>query len=85
MSKSSFFISCEEANHNCDKKQYREASFFEKIKLVIHLAYCRACRKYSKNNSKLTELVHREDVDCLEEKEKQVLRQAFQEELSKKH
>ncbi|KAA1245590.1 hypothetical protein [Aquimarina sp. RZ0] len=51
------FVSCEDANHFCDKNEYQEASFWEKIKLSIHLIYCKACRKYSTNNSKLSKLV----------------------------
>ena len=50
-------VSCDEANHFCDKTQYNEASIWEKIKLNIHLIYCKACRKYSANNNKLSELI----------------------------
>jgi len=47
-------MSCDEANHTCDKTQYKEASLLEKIKLNWHLLWCRACRKYTANNQKLT-------------------------------
>ena len=77
------FISCDEANHVCDKTQYREASLWEKIKLNFHLIYCRACRKYTKNNAKLTKLVKNDEVDCLELKEKQHMKECFEKELSK--
>jgi len=49
-----FRIHCEEANHICDKSQYRESSLLEKLKLKLHLLYCNACRKYSSRNQKLT-------------------------------
>ncbi len=75
------FISCEEANHNCDKSQYDEAGFWEKVKLSFHLIYCRACRKYSANNAKLTRLVNNNEVDCMQEKEKIKLREEFSKEL----
>ncbi|GAA4113496.1 hypothetical protein GCM10022393_12530 [Aquimarina addita] len=52
------FVSCEDANHFCDKNQYKEASFWEKVRLNIHLIYCKACRKYSKNNNTLTRLIN---------------------------
>ena len=51
------FVSCDKATHTCDKSQYKEASLWEKIKLNIHLIYCKACRKYSANNAKLTKLI----------------------------
>ncbi|MBT8270622.1 MAG: hypothetical protein HKO90_05535 [Flavobacteriaceae bacterium] len=77
-----FMISCEEANINCDKSQYREASFWEKFKLNIHLIYCRACRRYTAGNSRLSKLMQKDDVDCLNEKEKAALKNAFDKELS---
>ena len=81
--KNNIFISCDEANHTCDKSQYKEASLWEKIKLNIHLIYCRACRKYTKNNTKLTKLVNNDDVDCIKLSEKEQMRESFQKELSK--
>ena len=80
--KNKFFISCDDANHNCDKSQYHEASLWEKIKLNLHLIYCRACRKYSKNNSALTKLVKNKSVDCLKVTEKEILENSFKKELS---
>ena len=47
--KNKLFLSCNEANHTCDKTQYKDASIWEKVKLNFHLIYCRACRKYTKN------------------------------------
>lgn len=81
--KNNIFISCDEANHTCDKSQYNEASLWEKIKLNIHLIYCRACRKYTKNNTKLSKLMKNDDVDCIELSEKERMRESFQKELSK--
>ncbi len=81
--KNRIFIPCEEANHNCDKAQYKEASLWEKIKLNIHLIYCRACREYSKNNGKLTKLTKKAEVDCLKPCEKETLKDNFAKELEK--
>ncbi|WP_299890181.1 glycine dehydrogenase [uncultured Lacinutrix sp.] len=75
------FLSCDEANHTCDKTQYKEASLWEKIKLNIHLAYCAACRKYTKNNTKLTKLVKQKPVK-LDTKEKSKLQSTFEKELA---
>lgn len=74
-------IPCDEANHVCDKTQYKEATIWEKIKLNIHLLYCKACRKYTKNNSKLTKLVTNKPV-TLDNASKESLKSAFQKELA---
>jgi hypothetical protein len=74
-------IPCDEANHVCDKTQYKEATLWEKIKLNIHLLYCKACRKYTKNNSKLTKLVTNKPV-TLDNASKESLKSAFQKELA---
>ncbi|MCD2260462.1 glycine dehydrogenase [Psychroserpens luteolus] len=75
-------IPCEEANHVCDKTQYKEATLWEKIKLNIHLLYCKACRKYTKNNTKLTKLVTKKPV-TLDASSKEGLKSAFEKELAK--
>ena len=75
------FVSCDKAAHTCDKSQYKEASFWGKIKLNIHLIYCKACRKYSSNNGKLTKLMHKPEVDCLKKCEKEALETNFKKEL----
>ena len=75
------FFNCDEANHTCDKTQYNEASLWEKIKLNIHLLYCRACREYTKNNTKLTKLMRRKEVKAMPTKEKGNLQETFKKEL----
>lgn len=49
-----FSINCDEATKICNKNQYKEASFFEKVKLVLHMAICKHCRQYSAQNTILT-------------------------------
>jgi len=75
------FLNCNEAANACDKIQYGEVSFWGKIKHTIHLVYCKACRKYSANNVKLTELTHKPEVDCLKNCEKEKLETNFKKEL----
>jgi len=75
-------IPCEEANHVCDKTQYKEATLWEKIKLNIHLMYCNACRKYTKRNTKLTKVVTSKPV-TLDTSAKENLQSAFEKELAK--
>ena len=79
--KNNVFISCDNANHNCNKSQYNEATFWEKFKLTIHLMYCKACREYSRNNAKLTKAINNSDVDCLDLKDKQEMKDCFEKEL----
>lgn len=75
-------IPCEEANHVCDKTQYKEATLWEKIKLNIHLIYCQACRNYTKNNTKLTKLFNRKP-EKLDASVKKSLKTTFEKELAK--
>ncbi|WP_142783939.1 hypothetical protein [Changchengzhania lutea] len=74
-------IPCDEANHVCDKTQYKESSFREKIILNLHLIYCRACRKYSKNNAKLTEVLNKSEVCCMDKDSKASIKQNLHEAL----
>ena len=82
MSKNKIFIPCEEANHVCDKTQYKEATLWEKIKLNIHLAYCSACRKYTKKNTALSKLFKNKKPQTLNVDAKEDLRSAFEKELA---
>lgn len=75
------FIPCNEANHVCDKSQYKEATLWEKIKLNIHLIYCTVCRKYTKNNAKLTKLIAKEPIQ-MDASAKEKLKSAFEQELA---
>jgi hypothetical protein len=68
-------IPCDEANHVCDKTQYEEASLWEKIKLNLHLIYCKACRRYSKTNISLTNAIKKAHVQCLDKKRKESMKQ----------
>ena len=81
--KNKIFVTCKEANHHCDKTQYNEATFLEKVKLNIHLIYCRACRKYTSNNGKLTKMINGSDMEFLKASEKDALKNNFEKELSK--
>ena len=76
-------LSCKEANHICDKSQYKEASFLEKIKLNIHLLYCDVCRKYSTRNAKLTKLIKTEKHEVMDAEAKTKLKVTFEQELAK--
>lgn len=76
-------LECHEANHICDRNQYKEASLKEQIILTFHLLYCKACRKYTARNTKLTKLVKNPKVETLDTSAKNKLQQAFEAELGK--
>lgn len=74
---------CHEANHICDKNQYHEATLLEKVKLNFHLIFCRACRKYSARNGKLTKAVTNNSVETVSLSDKEIMKQRLQEQFSK--
>ena len=51
-----FFISCDEATTICDKNQYRNTSFLDKLKLTVHLMKCKICKCYSNQNVVMTKI-----------------------------
>lgn len=82
-------INCDEATAICDKSQYGEASLSEKISLNIHLLICRYCKKYTKQNSLMSNLFGKYLTPCdgsekLSEEEKLKLEKNLQKKLKKK-
>ena len=77
------FISCEEAQHICDKSQYNEATFWEKIKLNLRYTWCKITRAYVRQNKKLTTTVKKSRVVCLKNGEREALKKEFEKELTK--
>ena len=82
MKKSFLFITCEEAHHICDKSQYGEASFWERVKLSIRLSWCQVTRNYTKKNRALTKAMKSSEVECLKDNEMDALKSQFQKELN---
>jgi hypothetical protein len=64
--------SCKDVEIICTKAQYKEASFLEKIKIRLHLFFCKTCKTFSKKNTQLTSLCSQAKIRTLpvEEKEK---------------
>lgn len=77
-------LECHEANHICDKSQYKEATFWEKVRLNIHLLYCRACQKYTARNTKLTKAVKNPKVNTVSKEEKAELQELLNKQLADK-
>lgn len=80
-----FFIDCSEANDCCDKAQYKDAKPLEKVKLFIHLAFCKACRKYTIKNRKLTRLFKKAHLERCPEEQKKAWKKQIEEETAKQH
>ena len=78
-----FKITCNESNHICDKSQYREAPFWEKLKLNIHLLYCKFCREYTANNQKLTKTVKEAHLKTFPKTKKEALKEKLHQEMDK--
>jgi hypothetical protein len=74
-------ISCEKAAIICDKKQYKEATFYEKLQLILHLIICKTCVKFSKKNTELTSLCNKAHLHCIPEKEKVKMKKELQEKI----
>lgn len=83
-----FKISCDEATTICDKNQYKNASFGEKLRLTLHLLKCKDCKCYSIQNDVMTQ-VYKEYSDhqckedkCLCDEDKQKMQKALEEQLN---
>lgn len=67
--------SCQDAARFSDKLQYEEASFWEKLRLKVHIAYCNRCRKYNKKNKVMTKLFKKNNYKTLNNNELDVLKE----------
>ncbi|MDG1528150.1 MAG: hypothetical protein P8I51_03765 [Polaribacter sp.] len=80
-----FIISCDEATTICDKSQYGEATFFEKVKLNFHFLICRICLRYTKQNAKMSKVYKmkahdcKKENNCLSSQDKEQLKKQLQE------
>lgn len=76
-----FSITCDEATTICDKSQYGEASFSEKIKLKLHFLLCKVCALYTKQNSMVTKICQKKTAqnNCLTKEDKQAMKKVLQE------
>ncbi len=79
-------LNCEGAKHLCDKNQYKEASFLEKINLSINLIFCKSCRDYTKKNNILTKLItNSSKAASMPATNKQSLKDRLAEEIAKQN
>jgi len=71
-------INCEKASTICNKKQYKEATLLEQIKLSFHLLYCKTCSAFSKKNKKLTILCNKANLYNLSEQAKVKMKETIE-------
>lgn len=76
-----FFFDCSKARNCCDKVQYEEAGFLEKWKLKLHIIYCKACKKYTQKNSKLSSLIKKASIKTCTEEEKKKFKEQINENI----
>lgn len=75
MKKKNILISCDEAKEICDKLQYNEASWLDKIKFQFRSLYCHVTRSYAKKNQQLTSTCQKAKIDCMHAHEKKELQE----------
>lgn len=76
-------MKCEDAGQVCDKNQYKEAYFWEKLKLKVHLLYCRTCREYTKKNDKLSIVFKKSNLKIISLHDKKNLKEQIRQEITK--
>ena len=74
-------ISCEEAADICTKKQYKEASIWQTMKLKLHVFYCKTCAHFTAKNTKLTSLCNQAHLHVLREVEKESMQKSIDNQL----
>ena len=74
-------ISCDEAKIICNKTQYKESTFMERLKLKLHLFMCNACAKFTKQNTELTVLCEKAHLQSLSAKEKKKMKGQLEEKI----
>lgn len=81
-----FEITCDEATTICDKNQYGEATFMDKLKLNLHFLKCKVCSLYTKQNTALTKIYRKKAKSdqtrtaslCMSHEEKEKLRKELE-------
>ena len=73
-----FILDCSQAERCCDKAQYNEAGFLEKIRLKIHIRFCKTCNKYTKKNTRLSALIKKASIKTCSKEEKEAYRKQIE-------
>jgi hypothetical protein len=79
-----FIITCDEASTICDKSQYKESTFLERLKLNFHILICKVCALYVKQNRKMSHLFKgkadscKNETNCLSNADKDLLKKELE-------
>ncbi|SHI88472.1 hypothetical protein SAMN04487911_10737 [Arenibacter nanhaiticus] len=73
--------SCKKAAIICTKKQYQEATLWERIQFIFHINICQACKVFSKKNRQLSTLCHQANLKTLPTEEKERLKECLKNEI----
>lgn len=66
---SKIFISCDEATTISDKKQYVEATLWERMKMSYHMIFCKNCKIYDQQNTIITKAIQKNfKIDTISDK-----------------
>jgi len=66
---SKIIISCDEATTISDKKQYVEATLWERMKMSYHMLFCKNCKVYDQQNTIITKAIQNNfNVNSIEKK-----------------
>ena len=74
-------ISCEEAAHICNRKQYKEASWKERFQLYVHIVICKTCASFSRKNTQLTQLCEKARLHSLSSDQKDHMKKQIQKQI----
>lgn len=77
------FLSCKETAKCCDKAQYDEATFSEKVMIHLHIMMCKPCRSYTAKNIKLTDLLKKAKIKTCTKEEKEAWKNKIEKEITK--
>ncbi len=71
-------LKCAEAANICDRSEYEESSLREKLKLRLHLFFCKNCKKYQERNRRLTQLLKKSGLQSCSATEKDNFRKKME-------
>lgn len=74
-------IDCEKSVHYCDKSQYTESSFKEKIGYKFHIFICKVCKEYSTQNTKLTQVIKKANLSNMPKADKELLKSKLDQQI----
>lgn len=75
-------LSCAEAESVSTQAEYKEASLTDRLRLKLHLFFCKTCNDYYQNNRKLSTLLKKAKFHSCSQDEKETFRQQIRDNRS---